>query len=298
MTNIPLVILLGVVFSIQTHLAKALERQGIEVFDQIKARIQKRDGMDAGLKKPLIYTIGVGLNNTVFIWAVLAQPHGPPALFTSMFGVGLVFLILYAAFILKEPVTRFGVAGATLIFAGTLVIGVENISRVNSGRFNMDVNTMAAVLLVWIALGVLSIIWANRYRDLTLIALIYGAFAGGLGGLDPFLKGVGQNLGGGEPGILPSTFLGTLIFLASFLIGFIAFLVTQFGFARKAPASVLVPAYNAMYIVLPVILQIFLLPAYAIYWTTVIGIGLIIIGIILMYGGGSSHPAVWQSARS
>ena len=297
MTNIPLVILLGIIFSIQAHLAKALERQGIEVFDQIKARIQKRDGMDAGLKKPLIYTIGVGLNNTVFIWAVLAQPHGPPALFTSMFGVGLVFLMFYAAFILKEPVTRFGVAGAALIFAGTLVIGLENISRANSDRFKMDVNTMAAVLLVWIALGVLSILWANRYRDSTLIALVYGAFAGGIGGLDPFLKGVGQNLGG-KPGILPPTFLGTLIFLASFLMGFIAFVVTQFGFARKAPASVLVPAYNALYIILPVILQFFLLPAYAIYWTTVIGIGLIITGIVLVRGGGSSHPAVWQSARN
>jgi len=101
--------------------------------------------------------------------------------------------------------------------------------------------------------------------------------------LDPFLKGVGQNLGG-EPGILPSTSLGTFIFVASFLVGFLAFVVTQFGFARRAPASVLVPAYNAAYIGLPVILQYFLLPDFAIYWTTFPGIGLILAGVVLVRG--------------
>jgi hypothetical protein len=30
----------------------------------------------------------VALNNTLFVWSTLAQPFGPPALFSSMFGIG------------------------------------------------------------------------------------------------------------------------------------------------------------------------------------------------------------------
>jgi len=114
MTNLPLVILLGVISTIQTHLAKALERQGIDVFEQVKARLQRNGNKIAGcIRKPVIYTIGFILNHTVFIWAILAQPYGPPALFTSMFGVGLVFMLLYAIMVMKEkiaPVEIWGIA--------------------------------------------------------------------------------------------------------------------------------------------------------------------------------------------
>lgn len=285
MTNIPLVILLGLISTLQTHLAKALERQGIEVFEQIKARLQGTGSQaPGGVKKPLIYTIGFALNHTVFLWAVLAQPYGPPALFSSMFGMGLVFLMIYAAVVLREPVTRREAAGAGLIVLGTLIIGAENVLRAGGDRFDMDLNAMFAVLAVWLVLGLTFLALASRSRRLDLIALAYGLFAGGLGSLDPFLKGVGQSHGG-HPALLPSSLIGAILFGASFVIGFLAFLVTQFGFARKVRASLLVPAYNVSFITLPVILQAFLLPKYELFWSTPLALGLIIGGIVRMQPG-------------
>lgn len=290
MTNIPLVLILGILSTIQTHLAKALERQGIEVFEQIKAKLQKNEQAGAGgLKKPVIYTIGFILNSTLFIWSTLAQPYGPPALFTSMFGMGLVFLMGYAAFVLKETVTRRELTGAAAIVTGTLVIGFENISRPASDRFTMNLTALLMALGIWLTLSLVFVIASARTSNLRLIALAFGSLAGGLGSLDPFFKGVGQNYGG-QSGILPSNVIGTIFFVSSFFIGFLAFVVTQFGFARKVRASLLVPVYNAVYIGLPVVWQAILLPGYKLTWLTLAGILLILVGVAIMQIGAKRIP--------
>jgi drug/metabolite transporter (DMT)-like permease len=283
MTNIPLVLLLGIVSTIQTHLAKALERQGIEVFEQIKTILQKNGSpVEGGLKKPLIYTIGLILNNTLFIWSTLAQPHGPPALFSSMFGIGLVFLMGYAALVLKEKINRREAIGAAAIVLGTLVIGIENLARAGRmDRLTMNLTALFIALSAWLVMSLVFVLASSRSSNLGLIALAFGLLAGGLGSLDPFFKGVGQNYGG-QSGILPSNTLGTVIFASSFVIGFLAFVVTQIGFARKVRASLLVPAYNAAFIGLPILWQVFLLPGYHLFWLTGGGLCLIISGVVLM----------------
>ncbi|GIV63934.1 MAG: hypothetical protein AB1457_14325 [Chloroflexota bacterium] len=278
MTNIPLVLLFGMLFSIQVHLAKALQRQGIEIFEQIK----KRQVVQGGLRKPVIYTVGVILNNTLFIWSTLAQPYGPPALFSSMFGVGLVFLMIYAAVVLKESINRREVVGATAIILGTLAIGYENVLRGEMlDRFTMNLRAFFLILGAWLTFSVLFIFSANRSGNLKIMALAYGLLAGSLGGLDPFLKGVGQNYGGASA-VIPATTLGNIIFVSSFVIGFLAFVITQIGFARKVRASLLVPAYNAAFIGLPVFWQLFLLPDYSLTILTALGLTLIIGGVAAM----------------
>jgi drug/metabolite transporter (DMT)-like permease len=283
-TNIPLVLLLGVIATIQVHMAKALERQGIEVFEQLRARIRRNGRLaQGGARKPIIYSVGLVLNNTVFVWAILAQPHGPPALYSSMFGVGLVFLMIYAALVLKERITRREMAGVAAIVLGSVVIGVEGIGRAEMDRLTMDLAPAGIAVGAWLSVCLIFVV-ASR-RGPRWAALAYGILAGGLGSLDPFLKGVGQAYGG-RPGLLPSSPLGAVLFASSFVIGFLAFSFTQIGFARKARASLLVPAYNAAYVALPVVWQALLLPAYRLSWVTAAGIGLIIAGVVAMQAAG------------
>lgn len=281
MTNIPLVLLLGIISTLQTHLAKALERQGIEVFDQIKAKLQKSgQPVKGGLKKPIIYTIGVVLNNTLFIWPILAQPYGPPAVFSSVFGVGLVFLMVYAALVLKEPINRREAVGAVVIILGTLGIGYDNVIRAATlDRFTMNLTTFFLVLGIWLALGLTLVFVSERSRDLRLMAVAFGILAGSLGSLDPFLKGVGQNYGGSS-GILPASIIGGIIFGASFVIGFVAFVLTQVAFVKQVRVSLLVPAYNAAFISLPVFWQLILLPDYSLTWFTLLSLALIVYGVV------------------
>jgi drug/metabolite transporter (DMT)-like permease len=280
--NVPLAILIGLISTTLLHLSKALERQGIEIFDQLRARI-KRTGerVEGGIKKPIIYSIGVVLNNTIFIYAIIAQRYAPPAIYTSMFGVGLVFLMFYAWKVLGERITLRHALGSVAIIIGTVVIGLENIFRQSVNRFDMSLTPTLILVGAFIFAGSIAMTLAGRTAKSHLVAGVFGIFCGGYGSLDPFLKGIAQNISG-QPEWIPGTLQGWAIFLPSFVIGFLSFALTQVAFAKKTPASVFVPVYNASYVLLPVVLQVALLPTYTLYWSTYSGIATIILGIALM----------------
>ncbi len=211
----------------------------------------------------------------------IAPLGGTPALYTSMFGIGLVALLVYSTKFMKENITRLEVTGAILIVLGTLTIGVEGIFRPAVEMAHMNVvGTVAAVCMV-LGLGGVCMTLTSKKGTQDAIGLTFGLFAGACGGLDPFLKAVGQSQGGANHAV-PHTALGWTLFAGSFVVGFLAFMITQWGYVRRARASVLVPAYNCTYVGLPVILQVLLLPGYGFYWTTAAGIGLIMLGIVLM----------------
>ena len=283
-----LVLLLGVVSTTQTHLAKALERQGIETWDLIRARFQRSGASAESIapeehtRKPLIYTAGLVLNHTTFVYHLLVTPLGATvALYTSMYGMGLIALLAYSFWVMKEEITRLQLAGAASILAGTLVIGLEGIARppLDMGQMSLPATVTAVLLLLGLCLA---LVIAGLHKGTPhLIGLAFGLAAGACGSLDPFLKGVGQSAGQG--GLLtPGSAGGWAVLAFSFIVGEAAVLVTQWGFYRRARANLLVPVYNCTYIAVPVVLQAFLLPGYRILWTTVLGLGLIMGGFVCM----------------
>ncbi len=293
-----LVILLGIASTTQTHLAKALERQGIETLDLIRARLRRTAAgtgsgeIEGKVRKPLIYTVGLILNHTTFLYHLLVAPlGGTAALYTSMFGMGLIALLGYSTGVMKEEISRLELTGAVAILVGTLTIGLEGIGRpaLDMGRMDLGA-TVTAVILLLVTCGVL-IVTALRQRSVTLLGLAFGLCAGTCGSLDPFLKVVGQTAGGGGR-FAPGTTAGWIVLASSFVVGEVAVLVTQWGFYRRARANILVPAYNCSYIGIPVILQRLLLPGYLLYGTTILGLGLIMAGFVLMRGFARPHSNV------
>ncbi|MHA1732463.1 MAG: hypothetical protein ACTSU5_11000 [Promethearchaeota archaeon] len=284
MSLLYLAILFGVISTVQLHIAKAMERQGIEVFDQIRAKLGKSHDasvdIEGGVKKPLIYVVGLVLNNTIIFYPMLANMYGPPALYTSMFGTGLVALMLYSKFVLKEPISRLEYLGAFTIVAGTVTIGVESIFQPELDLALANVQLMFSIAAVFIL--IFSVFMAMSLKTGKMTGLTFGLLAGGCGGLDPVIKSVGQSIGAEQTGFLPSSVAGWLVFLVSFAVSTVAFLVTQWGFAKKARASVLVPAYNTSYIVLPIVVQSMILSAYVPGVVTWVGVALTIGGIVLM----------------
>jgi hypothetical protein len=285
--NAWLIILLGIASTTQTHMAKALERQGIETWDMIRARLQgggaKIEGR-AGM--PWIYGAGLVLNHTVFVYHLFVAPlGGNTALYTSMYGMGMIALLSYSKWVMKERITRLELAGAVAILLGTLTIGIEGISRPALDMGQMDLGWTVAAVAALLGLCVLLILLGLRNGTPNLIGLSFGLGAGACGSLDPFLKGVGQSAGGGGL-FTPGSVGGWVVLASSFLVGELAVLITQWGFYRRARANVLVPALNCTYIAVPVVLQALLLPGYEIYWTTSLGLGLIMVGFACLRGFG------------
>jgi hypothetical protein len=296
-----LVILLGIASTTQTHLAKTLERQGIETWDLIRAKFE-RTGQEIGgkVRKPLIYSLGLILNHTTFIYHLFIAPlGGNPALYTSMYGLGMVALLLYSTRVMKEEISRPELAGAVAICLGTLTIGIEGIFRPFPDMATMELGTTVVSALMLLGLGGVLLLVGLRNGTPNVIGLAFGLCAGMCGSLDPFLKVVGQTAGGGGP-FTPGSVGGWIVLGSSFLIGELAVVVTQWGFYRRARANILVPAYNCTYVAVPVILQALLLPGYALYWVTIVGLGLIMAGFVCMRGfrPGKEADEIVPAARA
>ena len=296
--NIPaLSVMFGIISTTLLHIAKAMERQGIEIFDQLKAKLTRQEIPEEarGLKKPLIYIIGVILNNLTILWIMLSNMFGPSYLFTNMFGLGLVALMIYSAKILKEPVQLVEYLGATFIITGSMVIAIETIFARDPNLNYSTMDVPMAWFLIFLFLGIFGGLLIFSIKTQKGVGVFFGLFAGGCGALDPILKGVGQQLGGFSS-FFPSTTEGWIAFLPSFIMSSLAFWITQWGFARKARASILVPSYNSCYIILPILLNLIAWPGFEMFWSTYLGLCLEIMGIVLMQA--FKKPALSQQGKT
>ncbi|MHA1821799.1 MAG: hypothetical protein ACTSU2_05260 [Promethearchaeota archaeon] len=290
----PFAIFWGIVSTISLHIAKAMERQGIEIYDQIRAKMgleNEGEHIEKDIKKPVIYIIGLVLNNTVPLWAILATMRGDPSsYYTSMFGLGLIALMIYSSKVLKEKITTKQYIGAGILISGTLIIGIESILRPSYDLSKINVVFLWVILAIFLIVGFTSMGLALKAGSPNIIGIVFGLFAGGCGGWDPILKGLGQAYGVETSGFFPKSPIGWFIFIFSFLFGFFGFFFTQWGFARKSNASVLVPSYNSLYVAFPIIIYALVLPGFTIYPTTIVALILIIIGIVMIQMDIKSEP--------
>jgi drug/metabolite transporter (DMT)-like permease len=266
--NIPLGILFGIINTMVLHLAKAMERHGIEAFSRDKSLKEKG-------KKPLIYVIGFILNNTVFVWQILGTTFASATVFSSVFGLGLILLMIYSHYILHEDISRIELIGAILIIVGTTSVGIVQIMEPPSPETVNNLRFYSLLIIISLSFIAMLIISSKKHWA---IALIFGLIAGACGGIDNVFKRIGLKAGFSE-----IFNLGTFpIFMISFLIGFFAFLITQFGFAKGADASKLVPMYNSLYIVSPIIFELIIIEGAIISIGITISIMIIIIGVFFM----------------
>ena len=282
----------GTISTIVLHISKAMERQGIEIFDQIRARVKKEksneENEEVEVKKPVVYIVGLIMNNIVPVFAIASNAmvgKEYASYFTSMFGIGLIALLIYSSKILKEKIKKIQIFGAIVLISGTLLIGLENIMR---GENNAEVDTTTAVIMMLAFLiGGFIVVLITHFKNPSVgaIGVIFGLYAGGSGGLDPVLKAFGQ-----DNALLPSDLIGWLIFGISFLAGSAGFLITQWGFAKRAQASVLVPAYNSLYVVLPILVFGITLPGFTITYITIISLAMIVAGMVLMKAFTEEEP--------
>jgi drug/metabolite transporter (DMT)-like permease len=261
--EISMCLLFGLIGTITLHLAKALERHGIDLFNRKMSRQEKG-------KKPLIWFIGFGLNNTQFIWQLIGNSFAPAGVYVSVFGIGLVIVLLYSVRILKEEMTKWDWMGSCLIMVGTLLVGflLFNRPEIVAPAINYEAFT---ILMISSAIVLTSLLAFSYWRK-TAISLFFGLVAGSCGAIDNILKHSGLQVG------------YLWILAVSFVIGFLAFLITQWGFANKADASKLVPAYNSSYIIIPVLFEavIIVSPFTQIQPLQLLAIAIIILGVVCM----------------
>jgi drug/metabolite transporter (DMT)-like permease len=260
----------GLVSTCLVHLGKAMERQGIEIFSRTKNTTIQR-------KKPLIYTVGFALHNSVVLWQLIALQFSSAAVFSCVFGVGLIVLLLYSRYFLGEQISRSELIGALSIVIGTVIIGVvllgEPAPSETVNFLNLYVLLIVLVVIIGVSVGV-------SLKSKAGIAIVFGICAGILGSLDNALKRIGlqkgiDNVGNGQT--LP-------FFVLSFVAGASALIMCQVAFVKKAEASKLVPAYNSVYVAFPIVLELVIFETYYVSVWKVVALAFIVAGMLLTNG--------------
>ena len=276
MTSPLLGLFFGFLNTTTIHLAKGLQRQGIRTLKWFRQAKHERS-----VRHAMIYIVGVILNNSTIVWVLLTNRYAAPAYISGMFGLGLVVLLVYSRVVLHEPVVLPNYVGAVLVVLGTLAFGYVSLTNPDIDVSLMSPRAVGIFAGSFFIIAVALLVLANKSSRAQLKGMAFGLIAGGLGGLDPVLKGLGQHAGGLGT-ILPDIAWGWIPFGISFIFGTTAFLTVQLGFHRGADASVLVPMHSCTYVLIPVISQLVCLPGYDATPMLITGVTLIVWGIVLI----------------
>lgn len=275
---------IGIVGTFLFHLSKGVQKHNVQALNSIAQAVKHWDKqiilqLDRG--QLLFYALAVAMNATLPVGVWLASAFAPPSYFTSMFGLGLIVLMLYSAHIIKEKIKVTEYWGAFSIIVGTFILGLESIHRPRSNMGDINRDTVYIFISIYLIVILLLMAFARKKNTSAVIGFAFGLFTGACAALDPVFKSIGQNLGV-QGQFIPSSFEGWIIFAFSFLAGALSFVVTQWAFAIGARASVLVPMHNSLMIGLPIVLQGLALPGFDLTWITGIGLALNLTGIFFI----------------
>ena len=227
-------LLVGVAGSSAVHLSKGIMKEGV-------AR-----------RRALLYAAGVALNFTAPLWVIVANRFAPTVYYTSVYGLGLVALVLYGRLRLGEALVLRQLAGLLLIVAGTLVIGLAELTQPQPSLHGASREILFAVAGVWIV-GTPVAALVLRRAGSAVQEVVFGVFGGGFAALDAVAKGAAQ---AGESGstLLPAGAANWLLFALSFLGAAGAFGMIQWSYVRRCRASMMGASYDVAYVSVPLLL--------------------------------------------
>lgn len=299
--NIAIAMLIGLVGTSVIHVSKGLMKLGL-------MRLRPASEPDSGTvvrRGRAIYLCGIFANFTTPFWVMIANLFAPTVFYTSMYGLGLVSLLLFSHCVLKEHYNRTQILGAGVIILGTAMLAGGEIAGHPAMLGRSHVAPLLVIAGSWIVVAIPSAMIARSSR-LAFQETLFGLFAGGMAALDALLKGVAQQYDG-TPRFIPTDPIAIAILVASFLFAAGAFAMIQWSFLRRCRAGMMGSVYDLSYIGVPVLLFAALRPEYGLSLANMAGIITLALGALLVnrhtrnapgpHGTGETEPAVQASGK-
>ena len=225
-----------------------------------------------------IWLLGVflALSSTAF-YSLSMKVSDKPSTVSSLVGVGLIALVVFARFVLKEKVGLREIAGATLIIAGTTILTAydANINAPEGFILKELLKYTGFALIIYLALIPYTLLTGKMH------GLIFGSLAGIFIGIGLFIADVALVESGGS---LLGQFKNPYPYIA-FLAAVGAFSVTQLAFFRGR-AVVVVPCINSFAILIPLYLEFFIYNI-RLYSIQYVGIITVVIGVVILSSAAS-----------
>jgi drug/metabolite transporter (DMT)-like permease len=254
-------LIIGIFAYVIEYIGKGIQKYSIEGWKVDKSLKSKHTGYF------IIGTIMTSLY--VFIqWAALI--FAPVNLIAALEGIGLVVLIIFSYFVLKEKISNKQIIGIILILIGTVFITFfsANTDDIQYDDFNLtSFNFFSLAIIIVEIAGIL----ASRYNNYKAAGLIIGFTAGTFMALQTVTKRITA---------IPDPVLTLVFTFLSFGVTLLTFLFTQIAFA-KAKANIVIPCFISASIIIAILIGVIALSE-EIILIQVFGIVIVVIGVILL----------------
>jgi uncharacterized membrane protein len=237
-------LLLGALAALCLNLGKGIQKMKVKVLGQGRAMFSPPLRRDL-----VIWTLGAITSfSATALYSLALKYTDKSSLVSSLNGVGLIGLVLFAWLVLKEPMGLREWLGAALVVVGTTAMGYLD-QPLPAGQSYSVSRFLHLVVILIAVFGPLALL---ALRVVRLHGLIFGAIVGTFIGVAMILGDMALVKSQGD-------FLGQFqnpYPYAALFCGFSALALTQFAFWR-ASALAVVPTINSFIILVPVLLEYF-----------------------------------------
>jgi drug/metabolite transporter (DMT)-like permease len=276
----------GVLGTSTIHLSKGVMRLGL-----VRLRTAEANKRRASM----VYTAGILMNFTNPFWVILANRFAPTVFYTSMYGLGLLSLVVFSRYKLHERLHGSQYVGILIIIVGTLLVGFGNLMGGKASLYGANSGFLITVAILWLVLTPLFAVVLRR-GSVGLQELYFGLTAGGLAALEAMVKGVSQ-AGAVSNTFLPQTTFAWWLFLASFLGAAGAFGMIQWSYLRHCRASLMGSVYDVAYVGMPLLLTAAIVEGAGLGVWKVAGLIVLIVGVLMVGRRGATERRVHTYPR-
>jgi len=267
--------LLGILGALLLNVGKGVQKQHVHVFFHGRAALAR-----AHRRTLLLWCVGLAMTAGASIpYNLGLMLSGSPSTISSMTGMGLIGLTIYATRVIGEELSFIDGVGIALVVVGTSLLSYLGGTAESATReFTATALLRANVILLSTSVSICAVaLWTRKLHGLA-----FGTTAGLLLGLAMFIADVGLVRAGGS---FVGQFGGPHVYLA-IAYALSGMVVTQVGFARARALDV-VPAINSMMILTPLLLEwiIYREPFEVVRLFLVL---VIVVGVLLLSFGASS----------
>ncbi len=271
-------VLLAIIASTNLNVGKAIQKWKVKVLGNGRAVLAPEHRRDF-----FIWLLGFGLTaSCTVIYSLALKYTDKPSMVSSLNGVGMIGLVIFAWLVLKEKIGFQEIGGALCVLLGTTVMGYFDQPPEKGQAFSLSRFLFSSIIMVVIFGPPAAYAWrAKRFHGLA-----FGAAAGVILGICLIL---------GDMALVEAkdNFLGQLknpYPYAAIILGIAALTITQFAFWR-APAMIVVPTINSFMILCPVVLDYFTFGT-ILKPLQYLGVGIIVVGVVLLtYTEAQDHIA-------
>lgn len=254
-------LVIGFVAYLLLYIGKGLQKYSIEGLKVDKTVKSKHSG---------IWIFGTILTSIYMFVQWGALLFAPVNLIAPLEGIGLVVLLLFSFYVLKEAITRIEIIGVVLIIIGIIFVTLFNINTADISISDFNLGSFLVFLVPVLSIEAIAIV-GSHLNDYKFAGLILGLTAGSFQAFQTVSKRITA---------VADPIITTAFTFVTFLMATLTLLVTQYGLA-KAKANTVVPCFTSASVTLAILVGIVALNE-TIQVMQIIGIIGVLVGMILL----------------